>query len=138
MFARTARVRRIAAQVLLGWLFALATGLVHACVVAPGLPAVTMEQPEPMDHAGGCPGCPDDEASALTPGACGKFCADESSGVPKAKLALDVSPALGIALVPTAGLWAAEPALRPMRRPGAAPPSLARIPVPIAYLRLTL
>lgn len=149
MIAQTARVRRLAAQVLLVWLFALASGLVNACVIAPQLYSLESGQreapmsdamagaPAQMVHAG-CPDCPDEGATSLSPGACGKFCLDESASVPTAKLALDPGPALGIALVPTLALSVAEAGPRLQPRSDAAPPPKARVPVPIAFLRLAL
>lgn len=147
MFTQTARVRRLAARVLLVWLFALATGIVNACVIAPGMhtmkgersAAMSMAAPQAQaEHAGGCPDCPDEATAAQPLGPCGKFCIDESSSAPTAKLAYDASSALGIALVPTMGLSVAEPRHVPAARPDSAPARQADIPVPIAYLRLTL
>lgn len=149
MLTQSARVRRRAAQVLLVWLFALASGLVNACVIAPQLYSVKTEQRQApisdamssaagqMDHAG-CPDCPDEGTTSVSPGPCGKFCLDESSSVPTAKLVLDPAPALGIALVPTLALSVAEAAPRLVPRPDASPPPKARVPVPIAFLRLAL
>ena len=147
MFAQTARARRLAARVLLVWLFALATGIVNACVIAPGMHSMKGERPAAMltaaqqdqaDHAGGCPDCPDEATTAQPLGPCGKFCIDESSSAPTAKLAFDASSALGIALVPTMGLSVAEPRHLSGVRPDSTPARTADIPVPIAYLRLTL
>jgi hypothetical protein len=45
---------------------------------------------------------------------------------------------LGIALVPTMALTVAAPAPRATDRPDSAAPVPARIPIPIAFLRLTL
>lgn len=148
MFAPTVRVRRLAARVLLVWLFALATGIVNACVVAPGVHSMktgrtgamaVTSMPDLVDqHAGGCPDCPDEGTTTQPLGPCGKFCADEASGAPTAKLAFDPWPALGIAMVPTMGLSVAEPGHRPADRAEGPPARAADLPVPIAYLRLTL
>lgn len=145
MFAPHARTRRLAAKVLLVWLFALASGIVNACVIAPqAMPAkaamagVVPMQPAAADHRGGCPDCPDEDTAGVPTGPCAKFCVDESSSVPSAQHAFDPWPALGIALVPTMALTVAEPAPRATDRPDGAPPVRARIPIPISFLRLTL
>lgn len=149
MLSQTARVRRLAARVLLVWLFALASGLVNACVIAPQLYSFKSEQRQApksdavsgattqVEHAG-CPDCPDEGTTSVSPGPCGKFCLDEASSVPTAKLALDPGPALGIALVPTMALSVAEAGPRLVPRLDASPPPKARVPVPIAFLRLAL
>jgi hypothetical protein len=144
MQARHARVRRLAAQVLLVWLFALATGIVNACVISPQamtgkavtIGAVAM-QATPADHSGDCPDCPDASSPGAAHGPCAKFCVDGASSVPSAKHAFDPWPALDIAPVPTMALTA-EPAPRAADRSDAAPHPLARLSVSIAYLRLTL
>lgn len=138
-----ARIRRLAAKVLLVWLVALVSGIVNACVLAPqamaGKAAMVMAmQPAAADHLGGCPDCPDEDSAGVGVGPCAKFCVDESSSVPSAQHAFDPWPALGIALVPTMALSVAEPAPRATDRPDCAPPVRARIPIPISFLRLTL
>ncbi|SCK20583.1 hypothetical protein VAR608DRAFT_1528 [Variovorax sp. HW608] len=145
MFAQPIRIRRLSAKVLLVWLFALAMGIVNACVIAPqSMPAAgTMGstaavQPTPGDHNGGCPECPDEDSTGISQGSCAKFCVDESSSVPTAKQAFDPWPALGIAVVPTMALAVVDPEPRVHDRPDGAPPLQARISIPIAYLRLTL
>jgi len=147
MFAQTVRTRRLAARVLLVWLFALATGLVNACVIAPGLHSMKAQQSaatmvmamaDQADHAGGCPDCPDEGTAAQPLGACGKFCVDKTSGTPAATLAFDPLPALGIALVPTMALSVAEPGHGPMDRLFGPPTRAADLSVQITFLRLTL
>lgn len=128
MFAQTARVRRLAAQMLLVWLFALATGIVNACAMAPTAHA-------PMTHAPGCDACPDAHPAGAAQ-ACAKFCADESTSVRAAKHDYDPWMGLGVAVVPTMALSVVVPAHVPDRRPHDAPPTAARIPVAIAFLRL--
>ncbi len=124
MFAQTARVRRLAAQLLLVWLFALATGIVNACAYAP------------MAHAPGCAECPDAHPAGASQ-ACAKFCADESTSVRVVKHAYDPWIGLDIAVVPTMALSVVAPAPMPELRHPDERPSLARIPVAIAFLRLT-
>ena len=145
MSASHARIRRLAAKVLLVWLFALATGIVNACVIAPqtmagksAMAGAVAMQSVPADHRGGCPDCPDEDTAGAPGGPCAKFCVDGSSSVPSAQHAFDPWPALGIALVPTMALSVAEPAPRATDRPDGAPPVRARIPIPISFLRLTL
>ncbi|MBL8351099.1 MAG: hypothetical protein JNL87_12405 [Burkholderiaceae bacterium] len=147
MFAQPPRVRRLAAKLLLVWLFALATGIVNACVIAPGMHSMTSQgrtdehaavQPAAGEHAAGCPDGPDDDSAARSQGPCAKFCADESSGVPAAKQAFDPWPALGIAVVPTMALAVADAGPGPVDRLDGAPRRRASLPIPIAFLRLTL
>ena len=146
MFTQHARIRRLAARVLLVWLFALATGLVNACVIAPasmsGMASMgdlrAASQPASMDHKAGCPDCPDENSSSVSQGPCAKFCVDESTSVPAAKLAFDPWLGLGVAVVPTMALAVVAPASMAAQRPHDAPPPPARTPVPIAFLRLTL
>lgn len=128
MSARHTRIRRLAAQVLLLWLLALVSGIVNACVI---VPQAMQAQPAAHEACGACP-----EQHQPAHGACAKFCADESSSLPSAQQAFDPGPALAIAPLPTMAL--AEPALPALERPGGAPPPRARIPIPIAFLRLTI
>lgn len=140
------RVRRLAAQVLLAWLFALASGIVNACVLAPGMHAaaakvaagVTAMQSMPGDHEAGCPDCPDEGGASSPTSACAKFCVDGSSGSPSAQQVFDPWPALGIAVVPTMALSVVDAQLPAVDRPGGVPPHQATASIPIAYLRLTL
>lgn len=143
MSTHAQRVRRLAAKVLLAWLFALATGLVNACVITPAsmsgrgdLPAAL--QAASVDHHSGCPECPDEDSPGLLQGPCAKFCADESTSVPAAKPAFKASLGLGVAVVPTMALSVVAPAPLPAQRHLDAPPPPARTSVPIALLRLTL
>lgn len=145
MFAQHAHIRRLAAKLLLVWLFALASGIVNACVIAPhamadkaAMAGSVAMQPAAADHRGGCPDCPDAETAGAPTGPCAKFCVDESSTVPSAQHAFDPWPALGIALVPTMVLSVAEPASHDTHRPDRVAPMPARIPIPIVFLRLTL
>lgn len=146
MFAHPQRVRRLAAKVLLVWLFALATGLVNACVIAPasmsGVAGMgdlhAASQPASMDHTAGCPDCPDEVSSGIWRGPCAKFCVDESTGVPAAKSAFDPWLGLDVAVVPTMALSVVAAAPLPAQRDLDAPSRPARASVPIAFLRLTL
>jgi len=145
MIAQQARIRQLAAKVLLVWLFALATGIVNACVIAP----MATHGPDPMaatsaihpDHSGshaGCPDCSDDDTEDHGQATCAKFCVEESSSVPAAKHAFDPWLGLDVAVVPTMALAVvAQPPFAAQPR-SSAPRPLARVPVPIAFLRLTL
>lgn len=145
MFTQRRSIRRLAAQVLLAWLFALATGIVNACVIAPGTPsslpvsAVTSgdEGHAAAAHAPGCHECEDEGPAAGHPPGCAKFCADEASSVPAAKQVHDVQPLLGIAMVPTMALAVAGSMDTTAIGEGVLLPP-PRTSVPIAYLRLTL
>lgn len=146
MFAHPQRVRRLAAKVLLVWLFALATGLVNACVIAPasmsGMAGMgdmhAASQPVSMDHKAGCPDCPDDDSPGISQGPCAKFCVDESTSVPAAKSAFDPWLGLDVAVVPTMALSVVAPAPFPAQRYLDAPPPPVRTSARIAFLRLTL
>lgn len=145
MLTQHARIRHLAAKVLLVWLLALATGIVNACVVAP----MTTHGPDPMagtsaihpaqsgSHAG-CAYSSDDDTEGLGQASCAKFCVDESNSVPAAKHAFDPCLGLDVAVVPTMALAVvAQPSSAAQAR-SSAPPPLARVPVPIAFLRLTI
>jgi hypothetical protein len=146
MFAQRNLIRRLAARVLLVWLFALATGVVNACSVTHGpypasMPAggvAAAAGDKAGAHAPGCPGCEDEEAGDGHPPGCAKFCAEEASSVPSAKHAFDAQPVLGIALVPTMALAVAVPVRGLAAHGDGVPLSLPRVPARVAYLRLTL
>lgn len=145
MEARHARLRRLAAWVLFVWLFTLTTGIVNACVVTPqamggeaAMAIVSAMPSAPVGHKDGCGDCADDNTPSVSQGPCGKFCVDESSSVPSARRAFDPWPALAIAPVPTMALSVADPAPPAADIADSVPISLARVPIRIAYLRLTL
>jgi len=146
VFIQHSFIRRLAAKALLVWLFALATGLVNACVIAPsthasvglGAASVSSNGHDQDLHLPGCPNCDEEGSSADHPAGCAKFCADESSSVPAAKSVFDAQSSLAVALVPTMALEVAaqvRTAAAPGDDVGLPPP---RLPVQIAYLRLTL
>lgn len=141
MFTQHARIRRLAARVLLVWLFALATGVVNACVVAHGLRDAPAHEPHaaaagsPMPHEHGCANC--DDEGGTGPSACAKFCDNESSSVPSAQSVFNPWLGIDIAPVPTMALAAAPAGFGLEVRPESAGPPATPVPVPIAYLRLT-
>jgi hypothetical protein len=115
------------------WLFALATGIVHACVMLPAL----VDAAAPPCHE---PAAAQDENTRANPAVasaqCMKFCGEQSSSVPSAKQAAEPS-ALWLALAPTT-IVVAEPASdRGAAAVVDAPPPRARVPIRIAFLRLT-
>lgn len=146
MFGRRHRLRFVAAQVLLVWLFALAAGIVNACVLEPqarqGVAAAVHDSQDALAskrshdaHAtsGYHQGSP--KADKVP---CAKFCADPSAGAQGVKQEIDPSGTVWLAPLPVrplqieatprvAGGFAADPGLR---RPA--------IAIAIAFLRLTL
>lgn len=146
MFTQRNVIRRLAAKVLLVWLFALATGLVNACVIAPGThasvslgaSAASGDEHDQAVHQPGCPNCDEDGSPVDHPPGCAKFCADESSSVPAAKVVFDAQSSLAIALVPTMALSIATPVRCEAASGSDVPLPPPRASVSIAYLRLTL
>lgn len=142
MSLRTSRrsLRHLAAQVLLLWLFALASGIVNACVV--GLDGGLASHQAGHGHGAmaghdhdAAAAAPVDGVDALAP--CVKFCDDESSSI----------PAVQAQIVPAPGAWITPPATdalapvvadaRSAARVPHADPAPDRVPIPIAFLRLT-
>ena len=146
MFGQRKLLRRSAAQMLLVWLFALTTGIVNACVIEPesrpaalstlhehrsgthmhslahDMIAVAHEHPSPQ---------------ADNP-LCAKFCADDSVSAPILKQQSDTPRTVWLAAPPTGSL-AVQAALEPVRGHDAErAPKHARVPIPIAFVRLTL
>lgn len=141
MFGHRRSRHRLAASLLLLWCFALAAGVVNACVLEPGLrdaragalrvhgeSAAHGHEAGALGHAHGVP------AADKLP--CAKFCDDASASVPPLKQP-DLLAALALAPPPRASLavafvpvWAARQVERPCVQ--------ARVPIPIAFLRLTL
>lgn len=137
MFGNRRQIRRLAAQVLLAWVFALASGIAHACIVGlESAPAARAQghghelAVDDHEHAAGM--------AASSP--CAKFCDDESSVVPASAAAGSVVATFGAWMAPSpqsawptfadeagAAVGGAEPA-----------PEHGRIPIPIAFLRLAL
>jgi hypothetical protein len=144
MFGQRHRLRRLAAQLLLAWLFALAAGIVNACVLEPGL------------REGGAAAGHDRHAAAATPrhdghagdhgnrshdsskAPCVKFCDEQAAGAQALKQPTDLFTATWLAPGPTN-----PPSIGTTPRvPGgfAHDHELWRsaIPIPIAFLRLAL
>jgi len=135
MFGRRKRLRRVAAHVLLVWLFALTTGIVNACVLAAqthhGVTAVTSHQHDAFAdaHYG-----PAHAAKAI----CIKFRDEPAAGAQMLKQQFDPFNGAWLVLAPpglphigtTAHVADAFHAAHELGRPA--------IPIPVAFLRLTL
>lgn len=139
---RRLTVRRLAAHVLLVWLFALTSGVVNACVIVPGAHG-------PVDVAGhaGHPALPHDagcghahdpgDGRDAPPPACAKFCADGSSSVTPAPSVFNAGLGIDVALVPTMALAGLPPDPGVAVEGLAAAPPAAPVPIAIAFRRLT-
>jgi hypothetical protein len=136
MFRHRTQLRRIAAQVLLLWLFGIGAGLANACFAAGAAEPLghcdAMRAAEAVHHQGTSG---HDGAPAKTN--CQDFCEKSTISIPPLKLALDHAdagaisfPTVAVLLIPAAS----EPAERWVPRPdgGLAPP------ITIAFLRLAL
>ena len=144
MVGQRRRLRQLASLMLLAWLFALASGVVNACIVGPDLrhaDLVAQWQAEVADehlqhgHGAASHAVDDWPDTALAP--CAKFCADESNSPPALNGVVDPEPTLWLASAPTFAL-AAQAALAALPESDApVAPVHARIPIPIAYQRLT-
>ena len=128
MFSQRKLMRRWVAQMLLMWLFALTTGIVNACVIerelglAHDMSAVEHERPSSL---------------ADNP-LCAKFCADESVSAPVLKQQSDPQTTIWLEPPPTVSM-AVQAALEPVRAHDTQrAPEHLRVPIPIAFLRLTL
>jgi hypothetical protein len=147
MFGQRQRLRRTAALVLFGWLFALAAGIVNACVVEPQLRHGSVSAPNNSQHStvaanplhdAHAPGGSDHPSPHTGKAPCVKFC-DEPSTVAKT-LQLQIDPFSAAWLAPLS----ADPLpveAKPLPAGGfRASHALWRpaIPIPIAFLRLSL
>jgi hypothetical protein len=143
------RLRRFAAYVLLVWLFGLGSGIVNACVVADQLRQVEHATvPAHHDHGAMAlhsaaaedaqPGAHDESGNDLARPPCERLC-DAPPAAPQADKQ-SANP-LGAGWLAAAPLPSFD--FRPLARPSAATPDaglrwVATIPIPIAFLRLTL
>lgn len=139
MFGQRKRLRHMAARMLLVWLFALGTGIVHACIALPqGLPA---QGDAPLAAAHHCDEGPDGAAPEAQPGmgtACAKFCDQKAHGLPSLQPQDDAGATVWMAPPPSVVLDVAMADDTPAnnRHDRWRPPR--QVPIPIAYLRLTL
>ena len=143
------RLRRLAAYVLLVWLFGLGSGIVNACVVAVQLRHVEHAAVQAHHDHGAMavdsavaenahPGAHDDGQGNLARPPCERLC-DGPPAAPQADKQ-SVNP-LGTAWLAAAPLPSFD--FRLLARPSATTPDaglrwVATIPIPIAFLRLTL
>ncbi|WP_395699354.1 hypothetical protein [Aquabacterium sp.] len=118
------------ARLLAAWLLLLASGLVNACVLTPGAGPAASGTSMPT-----C--CQGEDGAATTTSACAQYCHDNAGSLQSATPAFDAGAALGMALLPTRALALAVGLDRPVERPAAAPPPLARVPARIAFRHLT-
>jgi len=135
MFGQRKRLRRLAAHVLLGWLFALTMGIVNACALEPethhGAAAVTQHHHDASanTHHG---------FAHADKAICFKFCDEPSMGAQMFKQQFDpfdgawlvAAPAALPAISTMGNVADAFHAAHGLWRPA--------IPIPIAFLRLTL
>lgn len=140
------RLRRLAACVLVLWLFALTSGVVNACVVASGLrhAAHAVAADAARDHAAhavqatAAHGAQHEHEGQDDPPPCERLCdepaapaqADKQQGSGLSGFWLAAAP------LPSFQQWPAVARSAPLAR--AAPASRTAIPIPIAYLRLAL
>lgn len=147
MFGSPKRLRRIALRVLAMWLLALATSVVHACIVAPEVRLAASGAGSGSHQAAAGTASHQHGQTASehrhdTPktdnAACMKFCSDESATAPAAKQKFD--PAPSAALAPPLGY--VPPTIAPAGRALDAGAFLEStrppVPIAIAFLRLTL
>jgi len=145
MFGQRKRLRALAARMLLVWLFALTAGIVNACVVEPGSGHAMPSMAGEHHHSGMSPDQGDahgqahhQRAPGLDKGSCLKFCSDEASSVVSTQQPLDPGLVLGLGVLPAPVLWADRDGdgIRSARADARPPPE--RVPIQIAFVRLTL
>ncbi|CAD5375180.1 conserved hypothetical protein [Rubrivivax sp. A210] len=146
MFGARRRLRSLARIMLAVWLFALGAGSVHGCVVghelSQGAAATPCRVAPAVDELSAAFVHEAPPAHAANP-SCEKFCEVEAAGVPSASAAAQTAPAAAAAVVwmapPPALSLAVQAALHAPPAPRQSGPAGAgaRIPVAIAFLRLT-
>jgi hypothetical protein len=146
------QLRRTARVTLVVWLFALAAGVVNACVLTPAGAAERRVAPishvdiaahgvlagpgHDGDHVQGGPVLPHGHGQDAGRASCLKFCDDESSAIAKVKLPV-VDPGAGLVTVVEA--WNPMAAIGgPGFRRAPEPPGSQGPPLVIRFLRLTL
>lgn len=146
MFGPSKRLRQLALRVLVLWMLALVTSMVHACLVAPGLAAYGASGGGGQPAASGAPGhqhgAHGSEHRHGTPetekAACLKFCSEESASAPAGKQKFDPAPTAALApplaeALPTVASVTGGVAAGQFVENARPPLSIA-----IAFLRLTL
>ena len=146
MLGSRKQLRRLAAYMLVVLVFTLGSGVVNACLVDPGLqhaaPVATghghdAAQAGAHEHAAGVAGHTPQTSPGAT-AACAKFCADESACAPTKVQRADPVDAICLALIPMLA-----PAFPAVAEPGSVLRAdramlRAKVPIPIAFLRLRL
>jgi hypothetical protein len=145
-FTQRNRVRTVAAKVLLGWVFALAAGIVNACLIEPHprLEPVTSAQEHGGHHGhdgdagpAAVSSKPSDETSAAK-AACLKFCDAEFVSLPTGKPPSDPWQIALVALPPPLLQATLDPGQRERLDIAPLGPDGRHVPLIIAYLRLAL
>lgn len=156
MFRHRQQLRRWAARVLLLWLFGVAAGVANACLGpgpvegdagasvhagdAPYAQHAVSALPDAPDHSSHAPIHPDgahDPAASPASSNCQDFCDKASVSLPSLKSTLDnaqaqaLSPLMAATVLPVPAFVPVQ--LREPRRDGVSP-----LPIPLAFLRLTL
>lgn len=139
---QTQRFRRFAIHVLFAWLFALGTSFANACVIQEQLRQSAHSMIDghraPASHASGDCGAGHDHAAHAGSAPCEQFLSDRSALPNAAKQQSQTQGDIGLAPAPVVSailLAASEAAGTAKSEPG---PPLPGIPIPIAFLRLTL
>ena len=132
MFSGRKQLRRLAVFALLAWVFALVSGTVNACLIAPEAVTGTVA----ASHGSGArhhqPATPHDYKTA-----CAKLCAAESTASPVAKKSEPPGPIW--AVLPLSRLIVVQPLVdRVDDFLVAHTPRFTQTPIPIAFLRLAL
>ena len=147
MFSQRHRLRRIAALVLLAWLFMLTAGIANACVLASepghGIAAAGHDghtaaaAPATHDaHAAGGHDHPSSPQGGKT--ACAKACNEASTGAQTLKQKIDPFTAIWLAPAPADSLFIVATASAVGTSVAGHDPGPPAIPIRIAFLRLTL
>lgn len=132
MFGHRRRLRFLSAQMLLVWLFALGSGIASGCGVSAELGRVHGGAHHHPVDAADAPAAP-----AVHDSPCAKFCDDDHGGV-RSEAQVQQSAALVVALLPVLMPVPADPEVAVGEALERREPKRARIPIPIAFLRLAL
>ena len=146
MFGQRQRLRRIAAQVLVAWLFMLTAGIVNACVLTPelGHGSATAAHDEHfaaaahVSHQTHAAGTHEHRSPHGNNAACAKACNEPSTGAQTLKQKIDPFTAIWLAPSPAdtqVTVATAAVAGTPVIGPD---PGSTAVPIRIAFLRLTL
>lgn len=140
------RLRRLAACVLLLWLFGLTSGVVNACVVASGLrhaahaaaAEAAQDRATPAADAAAAAGWQHDHDGHHEKPPCERLCDEPAAPTQADKQQASPLSGFWLAAAPLASVpqWPAMVRTAPLARGATA--SRTAIPIPIAYLRLAL